>query len=125
MLIDKYGEGNQTRFAKKAGIAQSSLSRNLKLQNEEALMDVTGWILLAFPEVNRLWLLTGQGEPSESQTAPIAEHENNILVELLLENRQLRIELDVLKKAMSQENFTTAPVHGGDNAAPSLHTKTE
>lgn len=68
------------------------------------------------------WLISGDGPMFRStETGSEAEPEASPdITELLLENRQLRIELDRLRRVAAQKNFEDVPAHGTTNAAPSL-----
>lgn len=61
-LIDHYCAGSQMAFAKKIGVPQSTLHRNMAKADEKNLLKVLPKILLACPEVRESWLYTGEGE---------------------------------------------------------------
>lgn len=61
-VIEHFAGGNQTSFARRVGISQSTLNRNLRDKDDRLLMAIVGWTLLAIPELNCQWLLTGEGD---------------------------------------------------------------
>lgn len=60
-LIDHYCAGSQMAFAKKIGVPQSTLHRNMAKADEKNLLKILPKILLACPEVRESWLYTGEG----------------------------------------------------------------
>lgn len=51
-----------TAFAKRCGIKQATLARQLKGQMKFSIESITS-ILIAFPDVNANWLMLGIGDP--------------------------------------------------------------
>ncbi len=61
-LIQVYANGKEAPFARLTGLSQSTLNRKIKSADPEQLIDLTGHILLAKPEISTRWLLFGEGE---------------------------------------------------------------
>jgi hypothetical protein len=87
-------------FAKRIGIAQTSL-RDCVKNDAEPKFSTLHKIIKAEPLINPNWLLIGSGEMFVNKKNPIIEHEPTFH-ELLLENRNLRIEIDKLKSKIDR-----------------------
>jgi transcriptional regulator with XRE-family HTH domain len=131
-IIDIMFKGSQSAFAKKIGVTQQTLNRNLNARDERHLMDHVGRILLALPEINIDWLLHDRGEMLRGEPfmlpgacAGSMEMENTELLrenrELLRENRDLRLELERLRAEIT--NFPI--VHTGLGTVPTARTDIE
>jgi hypothetical protein len=80
VIAEKCGK-NETAFAKKIDVAQSTINRTLKSEDYDRLMGLTGFILLAFPEISRTWLLVGEGEMYDLVDPRIHELEAEVRAE--------------------------------------------
>jgi hypothetical protein len=100
---------SEAAFAKILGVPQTTLNRNLKSNDYKQLMGLTGWILLAYADISRIWLLTGEGEMllrEEPRASAAAEEQVKML---LWENRELRIKVDELQNELrKREEVPTA-----------------
>lgn len=129
-LMEKDGE-SETSFSKKIGVSQTTLNRKLKSAEIKQLMDLVGWILLAYPDVSRTWLLTGKGNMIRQKSSSTTDHTE--LVDLLRENQRLHRELEILlknenaalKRGSSERNFNATIAPGAGSAAHTLQRKTE
>lgn len=129
-IMEKDGE-SETSFSKKIGVSQTTLNRKLKSAEIKQLMDLVGWILLAYPDVSRTWLLTGKGNMIRQKSSSSTDHTE--LVDLFRENQRLHRELEILLKKENaslkgeegEKNFSASHACGDGNAAHTLQRKTE
>lgn len=62
-IIDEIFEGNKAAFARKIGIAPTSISNYLgKERTSKPSSDILGDIVTFIPNINAKWLLTGEGD---------------------------------------------------------------
>lgn len=62
-IIDEVFDGNKAAFARKIGIAPTSISNYLgKDRSSKPSSDILGDIVTYVPSINAKWLLTGEGE---------------------------------------------------------------
>lgn len=111
-IIESFENGNQTAFAKRSGVSQSTLSRNLADKDDKLLMNITGWILLAYPTVSRAWLLEGEGEMLDDPNllGPLSAHNRagNLVGDLLyvaLESQGLSAEKAAAKTGIAASDL--------------------
>jgi transcriptional regulator with XRE-family HTH domain len=84
-------EGSQTKLANRAGLQNAAISRIINAETSTLRSDTLEALLLAYPNLNARWLLTGQGEvwtdgtPSPASAADPAEQVQTLqrLAELL------------------------------------------
>lgn len=78
-LIDAFGKGNQSSFARVSGITTSTIATWLARNNFDPER-----IKRALPQVNGNWLLTGEGEmllpEDEGNTVHVSGHHNTAQV---------------------------------------------
>ena len=134
-VIKEKANAKETTFAKMINISQSTLNRNLKSNDYKQLMGLTGWILLAFPDLQRKWLLTGEDEMLRTDAPAPAGHDETAalrqriadlerLVAAKEETLASREESLALYRRMgtpktTEGKETAAP--GSGSAAPSKH----
>jgi hypothetical protein len=127
-VIDYFCHGSQTEFAKKTKISQSTLQRSVYEKAARPLMNLTGWVLLAFPEVSREWLLRGEGEmldkPQESSAEiDVLRQRVNDLQDLISAKEE---SLMLYRERRARESFQQdAAAHISDIAAHELQNQTE
>jgi hypothetical protein len=61
-VIDTFAGGSQNQLAKRIGIQQTKLNRNLKAEGQEHLWQLLPKVLEQFPQINRYWLYFDEGE---------------------------------------------------------------
>lgn len=82
---------NQAKFADELGIQRSAVSHLISGRNKPSL-DMIEKILYRYPEINALWLATGQGsifggnKPDKSETPEKVPTELNLFSEVVEEN---------------------------------------
>ena len=99
-------EGSQTKLANRAGLQNAAISRIINAETSTLRSDTLAAILLAYPNLNARWLLTGQGEvwtdgtPSPPSAADPAEQIETLqrLTELL-EQRVRDLEREIRKQS--------------------------
>jgi transcriptional regulator with XRE-family HTH domain len=92
-LITHLAHGNANRFADRTGISKSNVS---KLRNGEIkIRNSIFKILDAYPQVNRMWLETGEGYPGDISIALVKHHYEekikrleNIIDKLIAQDQQ-------------------------------------
>jgi len=135
IIEEKCGK-SEAAFAKKIGVGQSRLNRNLKSDDYKQLMGLTGWILSAYPEISREWLLTGAGEtyrPEDAELVAGLELKIEHLRELLAGKDEIiasQKETIAAQKQMFRApgpSVETIPkgAAGGATVAPSSRLKTD
>lgn len=71
-LINSLESGNKTRFAERIGC---SLANLWKIRNGEIGIRLrVDTICMAYPQINRSWLETGEGYPGDLTTQLVREH---------------------------------------------------
>lgn len=76
-LIDHYCKGKLSPFARKIGVSQSTLQRQMAAEDEKNLQKLLPKILYHCPEVRESWLYTGEGDMLEHpRTNPTCPAEN-------------------------------------------------
>lgn len=111
VVIDRKCGGSETAFAKQIGEIQQTLNRKLKINDDDKLLDLTGRILLTYPDISRHWLLTGEGEMEEQNHLKKLERE---MLDVLRENRNLLNENRLLREQLTNEQHDVFPVRVGD-----------
>lgn len=141
-IITHFAGGNLTAFARRVGLSQSTLHRNLKSEDEQLLLGLVGWVLLALPTLSRRWLLHGEGEmllaeeeqPSErqcnegqrkdAQRADAPDVDDSIIEHLhyVIECQKHTLEIQTrLLEIHSKDFLKNAAALGNIGAAQSLH----
>ncbi|MBF9224267.1 S24 family peptidase [Hymenobacter ruricola] len=73
-LIERLAGGVQARFADRVGVPTGTIGDILGKKKSKPGFELTGKILLAYPEVSERWLLTGEGEMLKTKvSAPLQE----------------------------------------------------
>lgn len=80
-IINISTNGNVTVFAKKIGVSQSTLHRNLANCDDANLIKLCGKIVFSFPHVPKAWLFVGSGEPPSLQHQPRIDAMNKPITE--------------------------------------------
>lgn len=88
-------EGNPTAFSKRIGVAQTTLSNQLR-STKGISTDVISQTLNAFPEVSAEWLIRGEGEMLISDNLP-KFHGEETDAELELHAEIARKEIEIQK----------------------------
>ena len=65
-LIERLAGGVQARFAERVGVPTGTIGDILGKKKSKPGFELTGKILLAYPEVNERWLITGEGQMLKS-----------------------------------------------------------
>ena len=99
-------EGSQTKLANRAGLQNAAISRIINAETSTLRSDTLAAILLAYPNLNARWLLTGQGEvwtdgtPSPASAAdPEEQIETLQRLTELLEQRVRDLEREIRKQS--------------------------
>jgi hypothetical protein len=98
--IIKLTDKSVNAFAKRIGVAQTSLRDCIK-KNAEPKFSTLYKIIKTEPDINPSWLLTGKGDIFTENNRYTTEKEI-IIRELLLENRNLRKNIERLEKDMNE-----------------------
>jgi Predicted kinase len=102
---------SEAKLASRLGVHPRTFNGYFKFERQDNLWPLLPKILEVLTDISREWLYFGEGEMLRSQTAAPP---NDELVELLRENRQLRIELE--KHRAVEGNFAPTPAHGTSSA---------
>lgn len=92
MTFKDYTGLSSSQFADKAGIPRPTLSQFLNGRNKRLSDDLTAKLHTAYPELNVLWLLFGEGNMVKDSDIEISEGKNNIesttMADLSPDNKQ-------------------------------------
>lgn len=127
---DSTGLSN-SQFADKAGIPRPTLSQFLSGRNKRLSDDLASKIHNAFPELNMLWLLFGEGDMESGANIRFSESENRLFQEDSLDEAPIDQELDTtappsdsLPISESNRKNEVLPDNSGDKNLGTAHAMT-
>ncbi len=92
-LVEIVADNSQAKFAKSVGILQQTFNNYMDSEGQRKIrFELLATILRVYPQINRDWLLFGEGEmlKQNGEKPATPDEKDRLITELLLENRELR-----------------------------------